>query len=393
MNFTRHLFVKLPSFCLTKSAPLKWDPVYRRISTKFLPLKHSVERVPLSRTCPCIRSVSNSTKLFTENIKVIQKKRPLRKRYTEEEDLKAAGYFQVRAFATADEYDLEAMLAAIEEQDLYAAKKFFSTDTLSAVQDVLYVTAKYKVGEEPRDIFFFRDGSVVLWNCNDLESKNVLKFIKPYETDSYEAPIIHGESEIMPYNYVVEAEGAKFQAGRFLITKDEENYLEKYTFSNALATSIKLGVCEAILDRYIDSMEFVTEDLKRGSKIRISRGKLLRKTGELFALRHQINLSSDLLDTPDFYWDREELEALYSQVCAYFSISRRTKVMNEKLNHCVELAELVSHELNDAHHIRLEWMIIILIMVEVCFEIIHYAERYWPGSSEAEEREGKAIAH
>lgn len=52
------------------------------------------------------------------------------------------------------------------------------------------------------------------------------------------------------------------------------------------------------------------------------------------------------------------------------------QVMNEKLNHCVELAELVSFNLNDAHHIRLEWMIIILIMVEVLFEFLHYADKF-----------------
>ena len=41
------------------------------------------------------------------------------------------------------------------------------------------------------------------------------------------------------------------------------------------------------------------------------------------------------------------------------------QVMNEKLTHCCELAELVREHLNDKHHTRLEWMIIILIMIEV----------------------------
>lgn len=50
--------------------------------------------------------------------------------------------------------------------------------------------------------------------------------------------------------------------------------------------------------------------------------------------------------------------------------------MNEKLNHCVELAELISSNLNDTHHVRLEWMIIVLIMVEVGFEILHYIDRF-----------------
>jgi uncharacterized Rmd1/YagE family protein len=41
------------------------------------------------------------------------------------------------------------------------------------------------------------------------------------------------------------------------------------------------------------------------------------------------------------------------------------QVMNEKLNHCCELMELIDNKVNDARHVRLEWMIIILIMVEV----------------------------
>lgn len=43
--------------------------------------------------------------------------------------------------------------------------------------------------------------------------------------------------------------------------------------------------------------------------------------------RHCINLSSDLLITPDFYWDREDLEQLYDKTCQFLSINRRVKVI------------------------------------------------------------------
>lgn len=102
--------------------------------------------------------------------------------------------------------------------------------------------------------------------------------------------------------------------------------LDKYTFSNAMAQSVKLGIWEASLNRYVDSIEFVTEDLKAGRKLQMTQQEVLRKQGELFALRHRINLSSDLLDTPDFYWERDDLESLYQQICGYFSIAKRTRV-------------------------------------------------------------------
>lgn len=318
--------------------------------------------------------------------------RALRKKRLAIDELSALGFLNTRGYTTADEYNLEDLHAALKQQNLYETKRFFSTDNLGVEQNVLFVTAKYPTGEQPREIFFFREGSVVFWNCNDIETNNVLNFLRNFERESYVSALVHGESEVMPYTYIsstaVDVEGdlvaegsdlnvasrAFFQNGKFYLTPDSDNFLYKYTFSNAIAQSIKLGMWEATLDLYIDSMEYLTEDLKRGRRLRISRAAMLRKTGELFALRHSINLSSDLLDAPDFYWDREELEGLYLQVCSYFSITRRTKVMNEKINHCVELAELVSHNLNDAHHIRLEWMIIILIMVEVGFEILHFVE-------------------
>jgi uncharacterized Rmd1/YagE family protein len=61
----------------------------------------------------------------------------------------------------------------------------------------------------------------------------------------------------------------------------------------------------------IDSIEFLSDDLKAGRDVKMSQSEVLKKSGEIFALRHVVNLSSDLLDTPDFYWDRENLESLY----------------------------------------------------------------------------------
>ena len=145
--------------------------------------------------------------------------------------------------------------------------------------------------------------------------------------------------------------------------------LDMFAFSNALSSSVKLAVWEALLAQYVDSIEWVLEDLKEGKRIRMSEPEVLKKAGELFALSHFVNLSSDLLDTPDFYWDREELEILYSKTCNYLNIARRTRVMNEKLHQCVGLVELLRDHLKDKHHTRLELMIIILILIEVCISV------------------------
>lgn len=266
------------------------------------------------------------------NLNALQmKKRLTRKKRLDELDTKD---YNVTAYATADEYDLERLFANIVKENLYQRKNITSSDA----GDFLYVSAKYEVDEEPHEIFFFREGSVVLWNCPELECGNILKQLSQFEIDSYDKNLVQEESEWMSFNYDEKA-SAHMRKGTFYLSRDATMPLEKYTFSNAMSTSVKLGIWEALLDRYVDSMEYVTEDLKKGRKIKISRPDVLRKTGELFALRHLINLSSDLLDTPDFYWDRDELGQLYSVICGYFSIQRRTKVCFL----CLLLALIIRH--------------------------------------------------
>lgn len=45
--------------------------------------------------------------------------------------------------------------------------------------------------------------------------------------------------------------------------------------------------------------------------------------------------------------------------------------MNEKLQHCMELTDLMRNHLNEKHALRLEWMIVILITIEVGGAFFH----------------------
>ena len=218
-----------------------------------------------------------------------------------------------------------------------------------------------------KDIFFFADGSVIFWSVPELERRTVLDFLRhnPDIEGSdglYDEDTIFEESEMMAYTYIdtvnkkIDEESSRLdKKGRITLLNSHErdtNYLEKYAFSNAIAASVKLGAIEAQLDRIIDSIEFLSEDMKRGREIKTSRSEILMKTGEIFALRHVLNLSSDLLDTPDFYWDRAKLENMYHETCVHLAVGKRIRVTNEKISHCCELLDLVTNHLND-HHLSL----------------------------------------
>ncbi|KAJ8675254.1 hypothetical protein QAD02_011040 [Eretmocerus hayati] len=308
-----------------------------------------------------------------QNISSLQiKKRSKRKKKSPGPDKSQPGFWSVKAIATADEYNLESLVDGLIKQNLYIPTQIRTSAKL--VSDAIQAIAKYEVGDEPREVYFFREGTTVMWNMTEIECNSVLQFLRQYEEGSYSNDLIYAESETALYTYTESGRKSHMKDGDIFLLPNTN--LDKYTFSNALSQSVKLGIWEASLDDYVDSIEFITEDLKTGKKIKMTRHEVLRRQGELLALRHLINLDSDLLDTPDFYWERDDLETLYQKTCGYYNIAKRTKVMNEKISHCVELVELLSSHLSDRHHIRLEWMIIVLIMVEVGFEILHYLDRY-----------------
>ncbi|VDL99094.1 unnamed protein product, partial [Schistocephalus solidus] len=56
-----------------------------------------------------------------------------------------------------------------------------------------------------------------------------------------------------------------------------------------------------------------------------------------FCSRHLLNVSTNITETPDFYWDRPEVEKLFQQLKSALSIQSRTKVGFEILKKTILL--------------------------------------------------------
>ncbi|XP_050553040.1 required for meiotic nuclear division protein 1 homolog isoform X2 [Spodoptera frugiperda] len=327
-----------------------------------------------------VRNYSNDAiqpTLPIENGTLPIKKKIVHKKASPEEFAHKEGHYLTMAYATANAYDLKSLKEALVQQKLYEPGTLKSNE----LGDVVVANAVYSVGTEPREIIFFREGGIVFWNCTELEARNVLDFVRPFEIDSYPRDVVEKEREVMTYVYHPNVKKCHLQESSFVLVPKRDNSLEKYTFSHAMVQSARLGAWESRLEALATAVSSHTAAMQHDGAAHLDKKEVVRKLGELFSLRHRLNVESDLLDTPDFYWEEEQLERLYSSTVAYFTISRRTRVLNERLSHCVELLELLSSWAADRHHVRLEWMVIALILAEVCFELLHLFER-WVARSE-----------
>ncbi|OWK01864.1 RMND1, partial [Cervus elaphus hippelaphus] len=176
------------------------------------------------------------------------------------------------------------------------------------------------------DLPWIRRRAAVFWNVKDQTMKHVMQVLEKHEIQPYEIALVHWENEEL--NYTKTEGQSKLHRGEIRLNSEldlDDAILEKFAFSNALCLSVKLAIWEASLDKFVESIQSIPEALKAGKKVKLSHEEVMQKMGELFALRHRINLSSDFLITPDFYWDRENLEELYDKTCRFLSITRRVK--------------------------------------------------------------------
>ena len=99
---------------------------------------------------------------------------------------------------------------------------------------------------------------------------------------------------------------------------------------------------------------------------RQNRRGALRMSGHLFKLRVDVNLTSDVLDTPDLFWSEASLQALYDAIRQYLEIDQRAQTLNERLAVANDLLEIIHEHLNNNAMSKITWIIIALI-VAACF--------------------------
>ncbi|KAH3670728.1 hypothetical protein OGAPHI_001243 [Ogataea philodendri] len=117
-----------------------------------------------------------------------------------------------------------------------------------------------------------------------------------------------------------------------MITLKSGDHLIKLTVSHAIAQSTKLSMFESKMSNILNSISRLPKALALTGKLQnYTRQKLLIKTGKLFQLRNEVNLSSNVLDKPEYFWTIEPgLDPLYSAIREYLEIDQRVEVINDR---------------------------------------------------------------
>ena len=204
----------------------------------------------------------------------------------------------------------------------------------------------------------FRYGAVVLFDLSPAEQDAFLAYLDPLIRDRFSQP---------------ETEAAELTidlaAGKHV--KNEAILLEEFSLdrlqvvADILAKSVVLAHYETSLAQVFDQIEPLASGLQRKARSKPQGKELLRHIGGTLLIQQKMVGLVEIAEKPEILWDRPELERLHTRLAKEYELSERNLALERKLQLISLTAETVLELSQHNSNLRLEWYIVVLIVVEI----------------------------
>ncbi len=268
-----------------------------------------------------------------------------------------------KAFAITNEIDLNkiAIHCGIPKKYTWEQPLILKSDILKSIL--------HKNVDESKMVLVFSFGSIVFINhLHRDEITGFLEYIHSFEpdidvqntvtyTDDYSLHI--GETETIELT------------DEFVVVPEYEIFYPEL-IATVLAKSVALEKTEEQLGKIHDKLESMIDRLEKG-KLRIGNKELASTTAKI--VRHEYNTLAYImiLDKPDITWSSSTAGEFHDKMLDFFELNDRYKILKSKtdiLYHIMEGFSTISHSIRG---LFVEWIIVILIVIEVVLTLLEIA--------------------
>jgi uncharacterized Rmd1/YagE family protein len=207
-------------------------------------------------------------------------------------------------------------------------------------------------------VFLARFGGVVFWNCPEALIRQ-----------------IHEELKSLPGLSNLEEQARDFLKVKVGSTEDSVGFsevqlrdftLEKLCIvSLTLAQSVALDHFEGAVSQAMARFQPVVLALSHTGKLMLPHRQVLRIIGFAMEVRAAVLDNLTLFDDPPDTWESESLAHLDSALYDQFDLEERLGAIKEKLAYLQDAGATFLGLLDTRKNHRLEWIIILLILVEI----------------------------
>jgi len=216
------------------------------------------------------------------------------------------------------------------------------------------------------NVFVFSYGCLITWGLRKQEEQVLLKQMENFSIE----PLSTIEIGKFVYHYSDHVDMTTHE--RFntdIITLESDSDRLKLAISYALAQSIQLEAYESAVQKTIDQNSHYPETLAKKGSISLSQKEISRRMGQIFLARSYINLNSEYLAAPEYFWEHPSFEDHYYIVEKFLDIPSRVDALNQKLDVLHELFNMLTSQLQHRHASMLEMIIILLIFIEIVINL------------------------
>lgn len=248
--------------------------------------------------------------------------------------------YNVAAFQIAESFNLKEL------------KNFYNATVVFANRDELF----YSNGNQ-QYLYIFKYGVVGFFNFPTLEISETLEAFSKFA--------INLLPEKLSEELLVEVKGSRNQVffDRVVLSTLNQEFVQLIMLN--LSQSVAMDFYEEISENILSDTKQHTNTLEARGKLDIGGLKLRQYIGKTLNIKNQIAENLYILDSPLVTWDNETLDKLDQDLKKMFDLNDRYSTVRERLEIVKENLELFKDMMQHRQSSTLEWIIIILILVEV----------------------------
>ncbi|CAH1406651.1 unnamed protein product [Nezara viridula] len=245
------------------------------------------------------------------------------------------------AYATADRYDLQSVLDAIQSQNGFTACELTNDVPMKTeLCNALHLKSASPDGREDSHVFCFDVGTVVMWNLSHGQREEMLEFLEPFEKNRYGYNLSRSTSELLAFNYAKSKASYLHDNTLYFGVADKSSDmigLNRFLVSCAISLSTKIAAFEGMIETNLCRMEKVAERMKAGKDLNMKQRQVVAIAGITCATKYNLKMTTDSLLLPckllEHFKSDDERES-FANTCVYFSLPQRLELFDNNIVLC-----------------------------------------------------------
>jgi uncharacterized Rmd1/YagE family protein len=219
----------------------------------------------------------------------------------------------------------------------------------------------------------YRFGCVLFFDADEESARGFLTELGPRVGSAFEKPV----EEAAEFSIDPDGSAGLHGGGIVLGNRARETLM---ILGDVLAKSVALEYYEQRISETFDRVEPLTAQLAKTGKIGRRAKVLVQHIASVMLAEHRLLGRIEVVDKPELLWDKPELERLHAWLVDEYEIKERHVALERKLSLLSNTAQTLLNLLQSSRSLRVEWYIVLLIVLEVVLMLFY--ERYaWPWKS------------